>query len=104
MDIGSCFNVEADKCVECGGKITLIQEKGEIVCNDCGLVLSERNINKNNSSSRYFNAEEMKSKVLTDPQNNILSDIHQSTYIKTKNIKNYDLQRAFKQNNLLNWR
>ena len=104
MDIGTYFNVETDKCVECGGRITLIQERGEIVCNDCGLILSERNVDKSASSARYFNAEEMKAKVLTGPQNNILSDIHQSTFVKTKNIKNSDFKRIFKQNNLLNWR
>ena len=104
MDIGTYFNVEADKCVECGGRITVIQEKGEIVCNDCGLIISERIIDKTNSKARYFNAKEMKSKILTRPQNNILYDIHQSTLMKTKNIKNSDLKRAFKQNNLLNWR
>jgi len=104
MDIGSCFNVEADKCVECGGRITLIQERGEIVCNDCGLILSERNVDKSASSARYFNAEEMNVKVLTGPQNNSLSDIHQSTFVRIKNIKDSNLKRAFKQNNLLNWR
>jgi transcription initiation factor TFIIB len=39
----------------------------------------------------------------TGPPQNVLTDIHHSTRLKINNIKNQDLRRAARQNNLLEW-
>ena len=91
-------------CLECGGNISLFQERGEIICNNCGLIISERNIDIKNEGERYFSSEEMAKKKLIGPPQNILLDIHQSTFLNKNFFKNPDLKRAIKQNNWLEWR
>ena len=99
MEIEYPAENKASICLECGGTITLLQEKGEIVCRSCGLTISEKNFDISNSDVRYFNAEEMESKVRTGPPQSTLTDIHHSTRLKIDSIKNPDLKRAAKQNN-----
>jgi len=41
--------------------------------------------------------------VRTGPPQNVLTDIHHSTRLKINNIKNPDLKRAARQNNILQW-
>jgi len=90
-------------CLECGGNITLLQERGEIICNNCGLIISESNIDITNEGERYFNTEEMAKKSRIGPPQNLLLDIHHSTFLKENLFKNSDLKRAVKQNNWLEW-
>ncbi|MFX1395095.1 MAG: transcription initiation factor IIB family protein [Promethearchaeota archaeon] len=97
-------NNKVNVCLECGGNISLLQEKGEIICNNCGLIISERNIDITNEGERYFNAEEMAKKRKIGPPTNTLLNNHHSTFLKKNYFKNPDLKRAVKQNNFLEWR
>ena len=42
MEIKSDISNLTNLCPECGGNIISLQEKGEIVCGQCGLVIRER--------------------------------------------------------------
>ena len=94
---------KVNECLECGGNITLIRERGDLICNNCGLIISESNIEIINEGERYFNTEEMVKKRRIGPPQNILLDIHHSTFLKEDFFKNPDLKRAVKQNNWLEW-
>ena len=103
MEIEYPVKNEANFCMECGGTITLLQEKGEIVCKNCGIVISEKNFDPSHNDVRYFNAEDMEKRARTGPPRSNLTDIHHSTRLKIDNIKNPDLKRAAKRNNWLEW-
>ncbi|MBD3254491.1 MAG: hypothetical protein GF383_05330 [Candidatus Lokiarchaeota archaeon] len=90
-------------CLECGGIIKLIQEKGKVVCQECGLIITEDNYNTSISDKRYFNARDIQNKIRNGPPQTPLTDIRHSTRLKIGNIKNPDLKRAAKQNNYLEW-
>ena len=103
MESDSPLTIEKIECLECGGKDTFIREKGGVVCNNCGLIISERNIDNFNVGVRFFTSEEMEKKVSIGPPQNIFSNLNQSTIIKIKNIRNPDLKRAAKKDNLIEW-
>jgi len=103
MEADSPLIIETEKCLECGGKDTFIKEKGEIICNNCGLIISEKNIDHFNFGIRFFNSEEMEKKVSNGPPQNIFTILNQSTIIKINNIRNPDLKRAAKKDNLIKW-
>ena len=88
MEADSPLTIEKTQCLECGGKDTFIKEKGETICNNCGLIISERNIDNFNFGIRFFTSEEMEKKVSNGPPQNIFSNINQSTIIKINNIRN----------------
>lgn len=94
---------KVNACLECGGNITLIQEKGDLICNNCGLIISESNFEILNEGERHFNSEEMVKKSSIVPPQKILLDIHQTTFLKEDFLRNPDLKRAVKQNNWLEW-
>ena len=103
MEADSPLTIEKTTCLECGGKDTFIKEKGEVVCNNCGLIISERNIDFFNFGTRFFTAEEMEKKVSTGPPQTIFSNLKKSTIIKTNSIRNPDLKRAAKKDRLIEW-
>jgi transcription initiation factor TFIIB len=103
MEADSSRTFEKSFCLECGGKDTFVKEKGEVVCCNCGLILSERNIDNLNYGIRFFNSEEMEKKVSTGPPQTIFTNLNQSTTIKVNKIRNPDLKRAAKKDNLIKW-
>jgi transcription initiation factor TFIIB len=52
----------SSSCPECGGKTIPIQEKGEIVCGQCGLVVNERILDTSHSGKRAFTKQEKQKK------------------------------------------
>ncbi|MFX0043521.1 MAG: transcription initiation factor IIB family protein [Candidatus Hodarchaeota archaeon] len=91
-------------CPECGGKPISIQEKGEIVCGQCGLVISERILDISHSGKRAFTKQEKEMRERTgSPISILLPDMGLSTIIDKTNIKSPDLKRAAKWNSRMTW-
>ena len=104
MEIESEINYVSDLCPECGGKIISLQEKGEIVCCQCGLVISERILDISHSGKRAFTKQEKDKRERTgSPISILLPDMGLSTVIDKSNIKNPDLKRAAKWNSRMTW-
>ena len=91
-------------CPECNGKTIIIQEKGEIVCSQCGLVISERSLDTSHSGKRAFTKQEKEQRERTgSPISILLPDMGLSTVIDKASIKSPDLKRAAKWNSRLTW-
>jgi len=104
MEIKSDFSNLANLCQECGGKIISLQEKGEIVCGQCGLVISERILDIYHSGKRAFTKQEKEKRERTgSPISILLPDMGLSTVIDKNSIKNPDLKRAAKWNSRMTW-
>ncbi len=104
------MNVKTDSdnvsnfCPECSGKIIPIQEKGETVCGQCGLVVSERIVDVFHSGKRAFTRQEKeKRERVGSPISILLPDMGLSTVIDKNNINNPDLKRAAKWNSRMSW-
>ena len=52
------YPVKANICIECGGSITLLQEKGEVVCNECGLIVEEKIVDTGQEGGGQFDKSE----------------------------------------------
>ena len=104
MEIKSDFSNLANLCQECGGKIISLQEKGEIVCGQCGLVISERILDIYHSGKRAFTKQEKEKRERTgSPISILLPSMGLSTVIDKNSIKNPDLKRAAKWNSRMTW-
>jgi len=94
-----------ESCPECNGNIIAVQEKGESVCCQCGLIVDEKLFITSFSEKRAFNREQKARKsrtgILISP---LLSDIGLCTLIEKKNIHNPDLKRAVKRDSYLTWK
>jgi len=91
-------------CPECGGTIIYIQESGDILCSQCGLVLDERSIDFAHSGRRAFTSQEKKNRETTGaPISRLLPDMGFTTVIDNKNIINPDLKRAAKWDTRISW-
>jgi transcription initiation factor TFIIB len=91
-------------CPECGGTIIDIQQRGEIVCQHCGLVVSEKSVDVTHSGIRAYSKQEKDKKERTGcPMSILMPDIGLSTIIDKTKIKNPDLRRAAKWNTHLSW-
>ncbi|MFO8019950.1 MAG: TFIIB-type zinc ribbon-containing protein [Promethearchaeia archaeon] len=92
------------RCPECGGSLISIEETGEVVCGQCGLVFSERAIDYAHSGRRSYSKEEKKKRKRTgSPISNLLPDMAFTTTINRSKIKNPDLKRATKWNSRMTW-
>ena len=104
METKSYVYKKSDICPECGGQIISIEDTGEVVCSQCGLVLMERSIDFGHSGRRAFTTQEKKMRAQTGSPISILHpDIGMSTFIDKKNINNPDLKRAAKWNSRISW-
>ena len=104
MELEVEFKNSSSLCPECRGKTIPIQEKGEIVCSQCGLVVSERIVDTSHSGKRAFTKQEKESRERTgSPISILLPDMGLSTVIDKANIKNPDLKRAAKWNSRMTW-
>ena len=104
MEVKSEFNNLGNFCPECGGEPVTIDEKGEIVCCQCGLVISERNLDISHSGKRAFTKQEKETRERTgSPISILLPDMGLSTIIDKTNIKSPDLKRAAKWNSRMTW-
>ncbi len=97
-------NSKMEFCPECNGQIISLPSSGEVVCNNCGLVINERSIDFSHSGRRAFSTQEKKARATTgSPISNLLPDMGLSTVIDRKNIINPDLKRAAKWNSRVSW-
>jgi transcription initiation factor TFIIB len=91
-------------CPECKGSTISIQEKGEIVCSQCGLVINERILDISHSGKRAFTKQEKEKRESTgSPISILLPDMGLSTIIDKSSIKSPDLKRAAKWNSRMTW-
>ena len=91
-------------CPECGGSTISEQQRGEIVCRICGLVIAEKEVDVSHSGIRAYSKQEKDKKERTGcPISILMPDIGLSTIIDRTKIKNPDLRRAAKWNTHLSW-
>ncbi|MBY9005527.1 MAG: transcription initiation factor IIB family protein [Candidatus Lokiarchaeota archaeon] len=91
-------------CPECGGTTISVDERGETVCKQCGLVIGERLLDISHSGIRAYTKREKDKKERTGcPISILMPDIGLSTIIDRSKIKNPDLRRAAKWNTHLSW-
>ncbi|KKK40528.1 hypothetical protein LCGC14_0729220 [marine sediment metagenome] len=104
MEIESDYGNLSNPCPECNGKVISLHEKGERVCEQCGLVINERIVDISHSGKRAFTKQEKESRERTgSPISILLPDMGLSTIIDKSNIKNPDLKRAAKWNSRMTW-
>jgi transcription initiation factor TFIIB len=97
-------NVSSDVCPECAGSIISLNQIGEVVCSQCGLVINERSVNVNHSDKRAYTSQEKKQREHTGaPISSLLPDMGLTTVISKKDIKDPDLKRAVKWNTRITW-
>ena len=99
-------NIELhESCPECGGNAVAVQEKGETVCCQCGLIIDDKFFITSFSEKRAFTREDKSRKsrtgMLISP---LLSDLGLYTLIEKKKIHNPDLKRAVKRDSYLTWK
>ena len=95
---------QSNLCPECGGSIILIEEKGETVCGQCGLIINERLVDPSRSGKRAYTNQEKNSREQTGaPISILLPDMGLSTVIDKQKINNPDLKRAAKWNTRITW-
>ena len=91
-------------CPECGGTILFIEEKGETVCGQCGLIINERIVDFSHSGKRAYTNQERNNRDQTgSPISILLPDMGLSTVIDKSKIDNPDLKRAAKWNTRITW-
>ncbi len=104
MEIKSEINYKSNLCPECRGEIISLQEKGDVVCCRCGLVINERIIDISHSGKRAFTKQEKEKRERTgSPISVLLPDMGLSTVIDKNSIKSPDLKRAAKWNSRMTW-
>ncbi len=93
-----------NNCPECGGLIISIEERGETVCEQCGLIINERIVDFTHSGKRAYTNQEKNNREQTGaPISILLPDMGLSTVIDKQNINNPDLKRATKWNTRITW-
>ena len=98
------LNIISDLCPECNGNVISLNQIGEIVCSDCGLVIKERSVDLAHSDKRAYTSQEKNQREHTGaPISSLLPDIGLTTVIDRKNIKDPDLKRAVKWNTRITW-
>ena len=104
MEIETDLSNYSNSCPECEGKVISLHERGEIVCGQCGLVISERIVDVAHSGKRAFTKQEKESRERTgSPISILLPDMGLSTIIDKTSIKSPDLKRAAKWNSRMTW-
>lgn len=104
MTITSNETKNFNLCPECQGNLISIESIGDIVCNQCGLVVNERELRISHNETRSYNKEqkEKKERVGT-PISPLIPDLGLTTVINKNEIINENLKRAVKLNNYLSW-
>ena len=104
MNAVTDLNIISDLCPECSGNVISLNQIGEIVCSDCGLVIKERSVDLTHSDKRAYTSQEKNQREHTGaPISSLLPDIGLTTVIDRKKIKDPDLKRAVKWNTRITW-
>ena len=97
-------NILLNICPECGGSIIPLLETGDVVCNQCGLVIDEKNVDFSHNGRRAYTNQEKSNREQTGaPISILLPDIGLSTVMDRNKINNPDLKRAAKWNTRITW-
>ncbi|MCK4380227.1 MAG: transcription initiation factor IIB [Candidatus Lokiarchaeota archaeon] len=97
-------NILLNVCPECGGSIIPLIETGDVVCNQCGLVIDEKNVDFSHNGRRAYTNQEKNNREQTGaPISILLPDIGLSTVMDRNKINNPDLKRAAKWNTRITW-
>ncbi|MFX1328357.1 MAG: transcription initiation factor IIB family protein [Promethearchaeota archaeon] len=104
MGLNTKNNVTLNVCPECGGSIISLINTGDAVCNQCGLVINEKNVDFSHKGRRAYNNLEKTNREQTGaPISILLPDMGLSTVIDRYKINNPDLKRAAKWNTRITW-
>ena len=99
------YSFKLETCPECNGSISLIKEKGETVCSQCGLIIYERQPDLSHKGVRIYNKNDsIKKERMGTPISPLIPDITLCTYIDKNYIYNSDLKRAVRRDSNLAWR
>ena len=104
MGLNTKNKVLLNVCPECGGSIIPLIETGVVVCNQCGLVINEKNVDFTHNGRRAYTNQEKSNREQTGaPISILLPDMGLSTVIDRSKINNPDLKRAAKWNTRITW-
>ncbi|MFW9827093.1 MAG: transcription initiation factor IIB family protein [Candidatus Thorarchaeota archaeon] len=104
MGINTKKNEVLNICPECGGSIIPLLSTGDIVCNQCGLVINEKSVDFSHNGRRAYTSQEKFNREQTGaPISILLPDMGLSTVIDKSKINNPDLKRAAKWNTRITW-
>jgi len=104
MGLNAKNNILLNVCPECGGSIIPLIETGDVVCNQCGLVIDEKNVDFSHNGRRAYTNQEKNNREQTGaPISILLPDIGLSTVMDRNKINNPDLKRAAKWNTRITW-
>ncbi|MFX1501704.1 MAG: transcription initiation factor IIB family protein [Promethearchaeota archaeon] len=104
MGLNTKNNTVLNVCPECGGSIIPLIETGDVVCNQCGLVIDEKNVDFSHNGRRAYTYQEKNNRERTGaPISILLPDMGLSTVIDRTKISNPDLKRAAKWNTRITW-
>ncbi|MFW9820069.1 MAG: transcription initiation factor IIB family protein, partial [Candidatus Thorarchaeota archaeon] len=104
MVVNTQSNEYSNLCPECGGSIITLINTGDVVCNQCGLVINEKNVDFSHNGRRaYTNQEKINREQTGAPVSILLPDMGLSTVIDKSKISNPDLKRAAKWNTRITW-
>lgn len=94
-----------DKCPECYGTTMQSLERGEVVCNSCGLIIEDRKMDTHTSGKRAYSMEDINEKIQNGlPISDLIPDISLCTLIDKNKIHNPELKRAAERDNHLSWK
>ncbi len=82
-------NPEREECPECGGRVISDSEHAETVCEDCGLVVEEGEIDRGPEWRAFDSAEKNKKSRVGAPTTNMMHDQGLSTNIGWQNKDAY---------------
>lgn len=80
---------EIETCPECDGRLTDQHQQGEVICEDCGLVVDELNIDRGPEWRAFDSAERDQKSRVGAPTTNMMHDKGLSTNIDWKNKDAY---------------
>jgi transcription initiation factor TFIIB len=104
MDVKTRNSELLNLCPECGGSIIPLINTGDVVCNQCGLVINEKSVDFSHNGRRAYTTQEKVNREQTGaPISILLPDMGLSTVIDKTKINNPDLKRAAKWNTRITW-
>lgn len=91
-------------CYECGGYLINDPENGEVVCSQCGLVISEKTLDYSHYGKRAYSLQEQLNREQNGPLITPLTPtVGLHTTLSTIKITNPNLKRAAKWNSRMTW-
>ena len=89
MGLMSDLNVSLEICPECGGSIIDLNQIGEIVCSQCGLVINERGVDVNHSDKRAYTSQEKKQREHGNIKDSAANSFRRQSESALRNLKDH---------------